>query len=240
MENNDKRCVLVWGQGKYKKSIPFNATSNVPIMYSASSSLAYCAYDTTFEELEASFFCRKHVLQFPVLCQRNDLAEQEFVAKENINYKKGKSASEGAIDNNDETIKTTNKSSPAEGGAEEESDTSTRMNALMFDLTPPLEEDKEFYLAATDNQAKLMRWHYPLGHLSFPKLKLFAKNGKIPCRLAKIPPPKCTGCLFSAMTKLPWCSKESKSSHEVFTATKPGECVSVDHMISTQVGFLPN
>jgi hypothetical protein len=40
MENNDKRCVLVWGQGKYKKSIPFNAMSNVPIMYSALSSLA--------------------------------------------------------------------------------------------------------------------------------------------------------------------------------------------------------
>jgi hypothetical protein len=39
------------------------------------------------------------------------------------------------------------------------------------------------------------------------------------------------------MTKLPWRGKESKSSHEVFTATKPGECVSVNHMISTQVGF---
>ncbi len=64
MDNDNKQCVLVWGQGKYKKSIPFNATSNVPIMYSASSSLAYCAYTTTFEALEASFFRREHVLQF--------------------------------------------------------------------------------------------------------------------------------------------------------------------------------
>ncbi len=63
-------------------------------------------------------------------------------------------------------IKTSNKSSPAEGGAEEESDTSTRMNALTFDPTPPLEEDKEFYLAATNDQAELMQWHYSLGHLS--------------------------------------------------------------------------
>jgi hypothetical protein len=55
-------------------------------MYSASSSLAYCAYTTTFKALEASFFCRKHVLQFPGLCRCNNLAEQEFVAKENINY----------------------------------------------------------------------------------------------------------------------------------------------------------
>jgi hypothetical protein len=90
MENDNKRCVLVWGQGKYKKFIPYNSTSNIPIMYSALSSLAYHAYATTFEALEASFFRREHVLQFPGLCQCNDLAEQEFVAKENINYKKGK------------------------------------------------------------------------------------------------------------------------------------------------------
>jgi hypothetical protein len=113
MENNDKQCVLVWGQGKYKKSILFNATSNVPTIYSASSSLAYCAYATTFEALKASFFHREHVLQFPGLRRCDDLAEQEFIADENINYEKGKSTSEGAINHDDETIKTSNKSSPA-------------------------------------------------------------------------------------------------------------------------------
>jgi hypothetical protein len=82
-----------------------------------------------------------------------------------------------------------------------------------------------------------MGWHYCLGHLLFPKLELLAKNGEIPRRLAKVPAPKCTGCLFGAMTKLPWRGKESKSSHEVFVATKPGECMSVNHMVSTQTGF---
>ncbi len=203
-------------------------------MYSALSSLAYRAYTTTFEALEASFFRREHVVQFPGLRRCNNLAEQEFVAEENINYKKGKSTSETAMNNNDNKMITiSDKSLPAEKGAEEESNTSTRMNALMFDQTPPLEEDEEFYLAAANDQAKLRQWHYPLGHLSFPKLKLLAKNGEIPCRLAKIPPPKCAGCLFGTMTKLSWRGKESKSSHKVFTATKPGECVSVDHMIST-------
>ena len=54
------------------------------------------------------------------------------------------------------------------------------MNALTFDPMPPLEADEEFYLAAADDQAELMRWHYRLGHLSFPKLKLLATNDKIP------------------------------------------------------------
>jgi hypothetical protein len=48
-----------------------------------------------------------------------------------------------------------------------------------------------------------MQWHYRLGHLTFPKLKQLALNGKIPKKLAEVLPPKCTGCLFGAMTKLP-------------------------------------
>ncbi len=111
------------------------------------------------------------------------------------------------------------------------------MGASTFDPSPPLEEDKEFQLSAANNQAELMRWHYRLGHLLFAKLKLLARNGEIPCCLAKIPAPKCAGCLFGTMTILPWCGKESKSSHEVFVATRRGECVSINHMISMHVGF---
>jgi len=82
-----------------------------------------------------------------------------------------------------------------------------------------------------------MRWHYRLGYLTFTKLKQLTLNGEIPKNLAKIKPPKCAGCLFGAMTKIPWRSKETKASHEVFIVTKPGECVSVDQMASTEVGF---
>jgi hypothetical protein len=82
-----------------------------------------------------------------------------------------------------------------------------------------------------------MCWHYRLGYLTFDKLKQLALNGKIPKKLAQIKPPKCAGCLFGVMTKIPWCGKESKSSHEVFDATKPGETVSVNQMVSTKVGF---
>jgi hypothetical protein len=82
-----------------------------------------------------------------------------------------------------------------------------------------------------------MRWHYRLGHLSFQKLKQLALNGEIPKKLLKLKPPKCAGCLFGAMTKLPWRGKELALSHEIFVATKPGEIVSVDQMESTEVGF---
>jgi hypothetical protein len=39
------------------------------------------------------------------------------------------------------------------------------------------------------------------------------------------------------MTKLPWQGKETKANHEVLVATKPRECVLVNQMTSTEVGF---
>jgi hypothetical protein len=39
------------------------------------------------------------------------------------------------------------------------------------------------------------------------------------------------------MTKVSWKGQETSS--KVFVAAKAGQCVSVDHMISTQVGFIP-
>ncbi len=39
------------------------------------------------------------------------------------------------------------------------------------------------------------------------------------------------------MTKVPWRGKECKSKHTVFVATKPGECISIDHLILTEPGF---
>ncbi len=38
------------------------------------------------------------------------------------------------------------------------------------------------------------------------------------------------------MTKVPWRGQETSS--EVFMVTKAGQCVSVDQLISTEVGFI--
>ena len=108
---------------------------------------------------------------------------------------------------------------------------------LTFNPSPSWEEGEDTQLATADNQTELMHWHYRLGHLPFAKLKQLALNGEIPKKLAKAKPPKCTGCLFGAMTKIPWRSRETKASHEVFVATKPGQCISFDQMTSTEIGF---
>jgi hypothetical protein len=157
------------------------------------------------------------------------------MAEENIHtdiLKKPPLASEGATSNN-VTVQASNLSSEKESKEEKQT---TRTGPLTFDVNPELEEDKHVYLAAVDNQAKLMRWHYRLGHLAFSKLKQLALNGETNQQLAKVKPPACAGCLFGAMTKVPWKGRETSS--DVFVATKAGQCVSVNQMILMQVGFI--
>jgi hypothetical protein len=230
-DTNDEAMTLIWNQQKHQRIIPYHPLTNTPSFCTAPALRTYRAFVALVEAAEAQYHQREHVLQMPVRLH----LDKEFTAKENVHtniLKKPIMDSEGAT-SNDLTVQASNLSS--EKGHKEEKQT-TRMGPLTFDVNPELEEDKHVYLATADNQAKLMRWHYRLGHLSFAKLKQLALNGKIPQRLAKFKPPACAGCLFGAMTKVPWRGQET--SLEVFVATKAGQCVSVDRLISTQVGFI--
>ncbi len=68
-------------------------------------------------------------------------------------------------------------------------------------------------------------------------LHCLADNGEIPRKLQAVTPPKCAGCIFGAMTKVPWQTRATPSKH-VFIASAPGKCMSVDQLQSTQVGFI--
>ncbi len=164
---------------------------------------AYRAFAATFEAMEAPFFQWERVFQFPRRDRTIDkpkLVPEEFVAEENVNYRNNVSASEGANADN-RTVKTANLPLPP---LQEKPSRVTRRGPLTFDPSPPTKEANEVQLSATDEQAELMRWQYHLGHLTFPKLKQLTLNGEIPKKLAKVLPPKCAGCLFGTMTKLPW------------------------------------
>ncbi len=76
--------------------------------------------------------------------------------------RKAPSASERAT-SNDETVQANNLLSGKESKTKMQT---TRMGPLTFDMNTQLEEDEYVYLTAADDLAKLMRWHYHLGHLA--------------------------------------------------------------------------
>jgi hypothetical protein len=111
MENNAHNCVLLWSQGKYSKTILFDAAMNTPIFQTLPSTSSYCTFVNTFMACKAPFFSREHVLQLPGHCWLDGVAPapEEFVTEENVNFDKGdKQASEGVVHVDDNTIPAAN------------------------------------------------------------------------------------------------------------------------------------
>jgi hypothetical protein len=99
MKNTANNCTLIWGQGAFRKTIPFDALTNTPIFYTSPKTSAYRAFAATFMALEAPFYRREPVLQLPglrnLVGSGNPLPEEEFVAEENINYSPPSACEEG-------------------------------------------------------------------------------------------------------------------------------------------------
>jgi hypothetical protein len=160
IENNAHNCVLLWSQGKYSKSILFDAVTNTPIFQMLPSRLSYCAFVNTFMVCKAPLFSREHVLQLPGCHWLDGVAPapEEFVTKENVNFNKGdKQASEGVVHTDDDTVPAANLPPPPELTPHPDL---LRPVTLIFDPSSVLKDDDEYSVAAPDDQAEHMRWHY--------------------------------------------------------------------------------
>ncbi len=154
MGNFELECVLNW-HGGGKKTVLFDPTMNTPIFTTAPSSRAYRAFATTFEALEAPYYRKETVLQYPGRHLMDDepaFAPEEFVAEENLNFEKEVPVAEG-VESDDETVKTPNLPAPLDDDLPSEA---IRRGPLTFDPSPPTEEGEDVHLAAADDQAKLM------------------------------------------------------------------------------------
>jgi len=114
MGNFKQECVLNW-HGGGKKTVLFDPSTNTPIFTTAPSSRAYRAFAATFETLEATYYRKETVFQYPgrypAMDDEPSLVPEEFVAEENLNYDKNMSVNEG-VKSDDEMVKTSNLPAP--------------------------------------------------------------------------------------------------------------------------------
>jgi hypothetical protein len=224
---------VVLGKGKEENS-SFQPTTNALIFFTiAPSSHAYCAFTTTFEDLEAPYFCRETVLQYPGCRNMNNkalLLPEEFVPKETINFCKDMVVNEGANADN-AMVKTSNLPTPLQ---EEDPTETIQQGPLIFSSSPLLEQGEDTKLATANEQAELLQWHYRLGYMCFTKLKQHAFNEKKTRET-------CQSCAAQVHWLTFWhndqeslVQQRDNNSHKVFNVTKLGEYVFVCQEISTR------
>ena len=102
----------------------------------------------------------------------------------------------------------------------------------------PLQTQEKGETAISDDQLELLKLHNKFGHISFRLLKNMALQKLIPHKLAKVVPPRCSSCLYGKQTKRPWRTKAKPTPIGGRKVTQPGQCISVDQLISKTPGLM--
>ena len=105
---------------------------------------------------------------------------------------------------------------------------SVKLDELIDNLKSPL--------SAMD--IEWLKIHHRLNHLPYSKMRKLASKGIIPSKFAdsSFKPPACPACTFGKQQRRRW--RTSKDYKSLRKATKLGDRVHVDHMHSSQPGFI--
>jgi hypothetical protein len=87
------------------------------------------------------------------------------------------------------------------------------------------------------NQRLLLRWHQRLSHMHFGLIQDLARSGRLPKALATCDPPLCKSCQFGKAHCRPVASP-GKAQPIDSNNLNPGDCVSVDQIISSEPGYV--
>jgi len=82
-----------------------------------------------------------------------------------------------------------------------------------------------------------LSWHVKFGHAPFNQVRWLARHGIIPKKLKDCRNITCPACLYGKQKRRPWRVK-GQTQRPIKKSTKPGECVSVDQLISKTKGLV--
>jgi len=205
---NAKEATLYWSQRKHQLTVPLGASNNVATFHMAPGCDKFEAFCT---EIEADLDDVN-----PIVMDAEVVEDDNTVATFDDSWepKEGVAISEGDPPFMDGPTNAKGKETPS--------------------LVVSDENDRQ----PTSDAADLLKLHHRFGHISFKRLQEMAKQGTVPMRLAKCPIPVCTACMFAKATKRKWRDKTRLAGDAVKKASRPGQVVSVDQMVSPTPGLI--
>ena len=99
--------------------------------------------------------------------------------------------------------------------------------------------ESDIHIKRENDAAELLAIHCRCGHIGFSRLQEMARQGIINSKFAKCQLPVCSSCLYAQATKRRWRDKPREAdSQAIRKEMRPGECVSVDQLVSPTPGFI--
>ncbi len=231
------RNVLRWGRhGQYAKTIYNNKRSRVPTMYSAAGTSGFNEYHSIVQHHTNTAY-----MTCMTCCEANVISDDEEEPQNPAPRTVGTAAPR------EPPTDEPNSQAPSPSPSDTPTPTVDNIEPTVIEevndifqeqqLQPVhISEEEEETVQATTDKGEFMRWHLRLGHLPFKKLIRLAEQGIIPRKLRNVRPPKCSSCIYGRMHRR--AKRHKGAQNGVREATKPGQCVSVDQMESSSVGFI--
>ncbi len=229
------RAVMYWGEGSNAKTVPIDK-QNVFTFALASGYSKFSAFC-----MEVSYDYADD--DFSPDTTDQDLDDESVVT---VVYDITTLDEDGQLPNEiqpDQLPEGGEASNPSEGDHDpSEGDSPPSEGVVTFDLdaTDGVTVDKTHYSLdkqREDPSAELLRFHYKFGHVGFKRLQAMAKKGIIPSRLGSCQKPVCVACLYGKAHKRPKRKKAPKPAN-VRPVSAPGDCVSVDILVSATPGLI--
>ena len=233
--------MLEWGSGQYRRTIQFGR-NNIALLHTAPGYCQYAAFKQ--QHSRPSGPQRQEITCFSAQLLEDDYATEDFpdvthfVATQENEAEQLTSTEPSPLPM--ATVDPLRVAPSPKGPGKEQPNTPkpTETPQIVIDFMDDTEHEPQTNPEhpVDDPRTELMRWHRRLGHMPFSKLQYMAQKGVLPKRLSSITPPKCAACIYGLQTRRPWRTKGEQKA--IRKATFPGECVSVDTLESTTLGFI--
>jgi hypothetical protein len=233
---NSKEVILYWDQKTVYKTITLDKATNIAITATAPCYEKYKAYVATIEDLykevETPFVLPAAIIEDDDDATQVVGQEEALMDDDNLSFSEPTSPARRKT----VAMEPENSLQSEIFGAKNDNQP---LQVTFSDLPKPHiipEEEEPMQLTPHD---ELLRWHYRLGHLPFRRLIKMCLQGILPKNLMSVKPPFCPACQYGGLTKRAWRTrgKGNQPSGKI-TITIAGQCVSVDQLESSTVGFI--
>ena len=235
----DTQTTLTWGNQQYKLTVPLGKGDNVATLQM---SPGFNQYELFCEAATAEHKDEENPIPQSTPIVSDDEGEYEHTSSQNeIETQR---TWESAFEDAPECIPIPeNEPKQDQQSIQSMDESQDQPRAVTFESEPhtmrlPTESQQTEDLSSGSDTALLLRYHYKYGHISFHKLKKMAQQGIIPTRLKDTYTPTCLACQYAKATRKPWRNKKQKHFKKPIQATKPGQVVSVDQLVSPTPGLI--
>ena len=204
-----KNCVLQWDQRKYTRTIPMDGNTNSPKLYSTPgcnkysltvAELELLAQNSEFE-VSNSFSTRRKK-------RDKSRSSNSLLTRLNSDDDDGdpprlvKPILDPVIEDCEATGESVFEGDTASYPTEENTENLTDF-ITSNSIPEPDDVDQDAETSALSDKGEFLRWHFRLGHLSYPKMKVLVLLGWLPRMLLKVRRSMWACCKVGSMARIP-------------------------------------